>query len=108
MYTRKATLSPTDVEDRTKMPEFIHMLRTHSMYNPILQAMFKTPGFVKKEYSMVDTLDSQIFKSSVTFDSKESFDNYINEESNQSIWEFLELLSIQNGFNFTLEDYEGS
>ena len=106
MWTRKAILKSLDTTDFEKLPNFIHELRTHSMYRPIVEDLIAKPGFVKKEYIMRDDKEGQTFFSIITFDTKENFDAYINEESNQSIWVYLELSAIQNDLSIEIIDSE--
>lgn len=108
MYTRKATIKPNDRNDRDKLTEFVHQLRTSSMYKPILFSTMSKPGFVKKELSMVDTLEGQVFYSSITFATKEDFDNYFADESMQSVWEILEIMANNSDLSFEGEDFEES
>jgi len=106
MYIRKATLKSLDAEDHNRLDNFVHSLRTHSMYRPIVEDLISKSGFVKKEYIMRDTIEGQTFFSLIAFENKESFDVYMNEESSQSLWVYLELMATQEGISFQVEDYE--
>ena len=108
MWTRKATLKSLDPSDYERLPNFIHELRTHSMYRPIIEDLKSQQGFVKKEYIMRDDKEGQTFFSTISFDSKENFDAYINEEANQSLWVYLELTAIQNNISIDIEDVENT
>jgi hypothetical protein len=106
MWTRKATLKSMDPTDFERLPNFVHELRTHSMYRPVIQDLMSKTGFVKKEYIMRDDNNGQTFFSTVSFDTKENFDAYINEEANQSLWEYLELTALQTEISIFIEDKE--
>jgi hypothetical protein len=106
MWTRTATLKSLDPTDFEKLPNFIHELRTHSMYRPVIEDLKSQQGFVKKEYIMRDDRDGQTFLSTVTFDTKENFDAYIEEEANQSLWVYLELMAVQKEISIDIEDKE--
>ena len=104
MYSRKATLRSLDPTDFNRLSNFVHSLRTHSMYRPIVENLVARPGFVKKEYIMVDTKEGQTFYSVITFESKETFEEYMNDESTYSLWIALELMATQEGLSFSVED----
>jgi len=106
MWIRKATLKSLDSKDYEKLPNFIHELRTHSMYRSIIEDLKSQQGFVKKEYIMRDDKEGQVFLSIVAFDTKENFDSYINDEANQSLWVYLELMAVQNEISIDIEDKE--
>lgn len=106
MYIRKATLKSLDPEDYYHLTNFVHSLRTHSMYRPIVDDLVAKPGFVKKEYIMRDTKEGQTFYSLIAFEDKYSFDAYMNEESSQSLWVYLEIMATQEGISFQVDDYE--
>lgn len=104
MYIRRATVKSLDPTDREKLANFIHNLRTHSMYRPIIDELIASPGFVKKEYIMRDDKDGETFFSTVEFDSQETFNNYINNEVNQSLWDYLKIMAEQEGFSISVID----
>jgi hypothetical protein len=106
MWTRRATLKSLDPTDYEKLPNFVHELRTHSMYRPVIEDLKSQQGFVKKEYLMRDDKEGQTFFSTISFDSKENFDCYINEEANQSLWVYLELMAVQSDISIEIEDKE--
>ena len=106
MYARIATITTTDKDNWESIPNFVHELRTNSLYRFIVEDLIARPGFVKKEHTMCEDKTGQTFYSSVIFDSKENFDIYISEESNQSLWTFVELSAGQQGLNFQIEDKE--
>jgi hypothetical protein len=106
MYSRTATLKSLDPTDFDRLPNFVHELRTHSMYRPITDDLMASPGFVRKEYIMRDEKEGQTFFSKVIFENKETFDEYMNQEANQSLWIYLELAANQRNISFTVEDSE--
>lgn len=106
MYIRKATLKSLNLDDYYHLANFVHSLRTHSMYRPIVEDLIAKPGFVKKEYIMQDTKEGQTFFSLIAFENKESFDVYMNEESSQSLWVYLEIMATQENISFQVDDYE--
>lgn len=106
MYSRTATLKSLDPADYDRLSNFVRELRTHSMYRPITDDLIASPGFVKKEYIMRDDKDGQTFFSKVVFETKEFFDDYMNQETNQSLWIYLELMATQKGLSFELSDSE--
>lgn len=106
MWTRKATMKSMDPADYERLPNFIHELRTHSMYRPVIEDLKSQTGFIKKEYIMKDDRSGQTFYSTVSFDTQENFDAYINQESNQSLWVYLELSALQNEIFIEIEDKE--
>jgi hypothetical protein len=108
MYIRKATLKSLDPSDHSRLSNFVHALRTHSMYQPIVENLVQRPGFLQKEYRMVDNKEGQTFYSILVFESKEYFDQYFEDESSQSLWIALELMANQEGISFNIEDEEAS
>jgi hypothetical protein len=104
MYTRKATLKSLDPTDYNRLSNFVHSLRTHSMYQPIIENLIQRSGFINKEYRMVDTKEGQTFYSIIRFENKETFDEYMDDESSQSLWIALELMANQEGISFAVED----
>jgi len=106
MYGRIATMKPLDQNDWEIIPNFIHELRTNSMYRFIVEDMMSRPGFVKKEHTVREDNQGQTFFSCIVFDSKENFDLYINEESTESLWTFVEISATQKGLTMTIEDKE--
>ncbi len=106
MYARIAKITPTNTEDWESIPNFVHELRTNSLYRFIVEDLIARPGFIKKEHTMCEDKNGQTFFSSIVFDSKENFDLYINEESNQSLWTFVELSASQRGLEISIEDKE--
>jgi hypothetical protein len=108
MYIRKATLKSLDPTDFNRLPNFVHSLRTHSMYQPVISNLIQRPGFVQKEYRMVDTKEGQTFYSILVFENKDYFDQYFDDESSQSLWIALELMANQEGISFSIQDEESS
>lgn len=108
MYTRKATLKSIDPSDKTRLSNFVHSLRTHSMYQPIVENLIQRPGFVQKEYRMIDTKEGQTFYSILVFENKDYFDQYFDDEASQSLWIALELMANQEGISFNIDDGEES
>lgn len=106
MYCRVAKITTLNSNDWDSIPDFVHELRTNSLYKFIVEDLIARPGFVKKEHTMREDKDGQTFFSSIVFDSKENFDLYINEESNQSLWIFVELSASQRGLTVVMEDKE--
>lgn len=104
MHTRQAIIKPLD-QDYDKLNQFVHDLRTHSMYRPIVEQLMSMPGFVTKEYNMIEDKSGVTFISKITFDNKENFDNCLNEESYQSLWIYLELMATQSGLSFEVSDF---
>ena len=106
MFRRKAIMKAIDTSDFHKLPNFIHQLRTHSMYQPVVEDLISRPGFIQKEYSLIDTKQGQTFYSIICFENKESFDVYFNDEVNQSLWIALELMATQEDITLELVDEE--
>lgn len=106
MFRRKAAMKAIDTSDFHKLANFVHQLRTHSMYQPIVEDLIARPGFVQKEYSMVDTKEGQTFYSIICFEDKDSFDSYFEDEANQSLWVALELMATQEDITFEYVDEE--
>jgi len=106
MHIRQVTLKSLDPEDYSRLPNFVHSLRTHSMYKSIVDAFISTPGFIKKESIIRESKEGQFFLSLIFFEDKESFDNVINDETFQGIHIYLELMCTQEGISYEIKDYE--
>jgi hypothetical protein len=106
MYARIAKITTENSDDWELIPNFVHELRTNSMYRFIIEDLMARPGFIKKEHTLCEDNTGQTFFSTINFDTKENFDSYINEEANQSIWIYLELTAQQKGLIITIEDKE--
>lgn len=106
MYARIATIIPVNKDDWDILPTFVHELRTHSMHRFITEDLLQRPGFFKKEYVMTHDLTGQVFTSYLIFKDKDSFDNYMSEEANSSLYVYLEILANQKGLEINIEDRE--
>ena len=104
MYIRTATMKSLDSTDRNRLPNFIHELRSHNMYNPIVEGLVALPGFVKKEYIMRDDKTGETFFSTIEFDNKKDFDDYLNSEVYQSLWEYICIMAEAEGISVSIND----
>lgn len=104
MYSRRAILRSKDPTDYERLRNFAYSLGSHSMYRPIIEEMLAAPGFVRKEHTMVDERAGQIFLSSVIFADKESFDAYMSNEANESLWEYLKISAEQSEVELEMYD----
>lgn len=106
MWKRTAEIQNLDFNDYEKLSNFIHELRSHSMYKFIVDDLKQRVGFIRKEHILREDNQSQTFYSTIIFDTEENLKNYADEESIQSLWTYLELSSTQQGFTFKMYDEE--
>ena len=106
MFSRTAILKSRDASDKERLLNFIRDIRSHSMYEPYLNALYIVPGFIRKETKFVEQPQGTILYSSVIFESREEFNNFYSKEENEFIWNYFEIITNQYGIDFALEDSE--
>lgn len=104
--TRKVVFRTIDSGDYDTIPNFIHTLRTNSMYRYVVEDLMARPGFIKKEYIMREDKTGQSFISQIFFEDWDTFNTYMNTEETESIWEFLKISAGQSGITYDLTDEE--
>lgn len=104
MYSRKAVLTSKDPSDHGRLRRFAHEISTHNMYQPIIDQLKQIPGFVSKEHIMIDNLQGETFISQICFENQETFENYINDESISSLWDYLSIVAEQAGIDVSITD----
>ena len=103
---RQVTFRTDDPHDYETIPNFIHNLRTNSMYRFVVEDLMARPGFVKKEYIMREDRSGQSFISQVVFEDWDTFNEYMSSETVESIWEFLKISAEQSNISYELFDGE--
>jgi antibiotic biosynthesis monooxygenase (ABM) superfamily enzyme len=74
------------------------------MYGPIVEGLIALPGFVKKENIMRDDKTGETFFNTIEFDNKKAFDDYMNSEVNQSLWEYICVMAEVEGISVSMND----
>ena len=105
MYIRTTTMKSLDpTADQNRLANFIHGLRSHNMYRPIIEDLIALPGFVKKENIIREDKTGETFINTIEFDNEKAFYDYMNSEINQSLWEYLCIMAEAEGISVSMED----
>jgi len=106
MFARMATIKPKNMEERDTVNKFFFEITNHSMYTPILDELMNSPGFVRKEMVIVDDLNGRVATSKIIFADQENFNNYVNNEVNESMWDYLTVMAEESGLTVEVKNIE--
>jgi len=106
MFARMATIKPKNMEDREILVRFFYDITSHTMYTPIIDELMNSPGFFKKEMVMVENKEGRVATNKIVFVDKETFDEYVNNEAHQSLWDYLTVLAEEAGLSIEITDIE--
>jgi hypothetical protein len=101
-----ATIKPKNMEDREILVRFFYDITSHTMYTPIIDELMNSPGFFKKEMVMVENKEGRVATNKIVFVDKETFDEYVNNEAHQSLWDYLTVLAEEAGLSIEITDIE--
>lgn len=106
MYARVATIKPKNMEDRDVLISFFYDITNHSMYTPLVDELMNSPGFVKKEMTMTDDKQGRVATSKIVFADTDTFNEYVNNEAHQSMWDYLTVMAEEVGLTVDITDIE--
>jgi hypothetical protein len=98
MWTTNYILRDPTRQEGTRLREFMFNLYSHNMYEPLSAATAQRPGFIRKENAIIQTKDELYLKASVTFDTEENFKAFVEDESIESLYDFVMLTAYSEGF----------
>jgi hypothetical protein len=104
MYARVVTMTLRNSTDQSIIKNFSDSLYFHPMYLPLMEELKSRDGFYQKLHALIDSIDGVKFVSQVVFTSQETLDQYTNEDSVQSLWEYIVQLADDKGINVEMFD----
>lgn len=104
MYGRTAIFKTVKQDNRLILTEFIHGITSNMMYESMTNEMINTPGFIRREFLIVDDETGCTAVSRIIFENEENFNNYLNNEMYEMIWEYLQVTAEGIGIKITVED----
>lgn len=104
MFVRKIIINSKNKEDMLSIRKFIEGVYGHPMYMDVTENLFNHQGFIKKINLVLESRDHCEFVSELHFIDQESLDNYFNDPSIQSLYEYLSMLAEESGLTFRIEN----
>ena len=107
MYARVMIMTvkdPTAQSPQSILKSFADSLYFHPMYTPLLNELKARDGFCERVHALIDSVDNVKYISQFVFSSKETLENYVNDEYTINLWNFIIQLADGDGITITAID----
>ena len=107
MYARISVTECINVpreEQTQKLKDWSDSLYYNPMYAMVREQIMERQGFVSTSHSIVQYTNKTALVSQLLFDSKENFDNFVNDPQTVNIVNMLQTLAGESGLTATFRD----